>query len=87
MPWSMLTDQGIHKGKLKVALNEKQKKLRGFSFSINIANFEGFLSVFKMTKNPLFQNNTAIHFLTFAPKYNIIPSKSATNSKSGTKNE
>ena len=47
-------DQGIHKGKLKVALNEKRKKLRGFSFSINIANFEAFLSVFKLTKNPLF---------------------------------
>ena len=26
-----------------VALNEKRKKLRGFSFSINIANFEAFL--------------------------------------------
>ena len=36
-------DQGIHKGKMKVALNEKRKKLRGFSFSINIANFEAFL--------------------------------------------
>ena len=34
---------GIHKGKMKVALNEKRKKLRGFSFSINIANFEAFL--------------------------------------------
>ena len=32
-------DQGIYKVKLKVALNEKQKKLRGFSFSINMANF------------------------------------------------
>ena len=29
-------DQGIHKGKMKVALNEKGKKLHGFSFSINI---------------------------------------------------
>ena len=47
-------DQGIHKGKMKVALNEKRKKLRGFSFSINIANFKAFLSVFKLTKNPLF---------------------------------
>ena len=36
-------DQGIHKGKMKVALNEKRKKLHGFSFSINIANFEAFL--------------------------------------------
>ena len=32
-------DQGIHKVKLKVVRNEKQKKLKGFSFSINIANF------------------------------------------------
>ena len=35
-------DQGIHKVKIKVAQNEKQKKLRGFSFSMNIANFEAF---------------------------------------------
>ena len=47
-------DQGINKGKMKVALNEKQNKLHGFSFSINIANFEVFLLVFKLTKNPLF---------------------------------
>ena len=36
-------DQGIQKGKMKVALNEERKKLNGFSFSINIANFEAFL--------------------------------------------
>ena len=36
-------DQGIHKGKMKVALNKKRKKLFGFSFSINIANSEAFL--------------------------------------------
>ena len=47
-------DQGIHKGKMKVALNEKQKKLCGFSFSINIANFEALLLVFKLTKNLFF---------------------------------
>ena len=47
-------DQGIHKGKMKVALNEKRKKLRGFSFSINVANFEAFLLVFKLTKNLFF---------------------------------
>ena len=35
-------DQGIHMVKLKVALNEKPKKLGGFSFSINMANFEVF---------------------------------------------
>ena len=47
-------DQGTHKGKMKVAQNEKRKKLRGFSFSINIANFEAFLSVFKLTTNLFF---------------------------------
>ena len=36
-------DQGIHKGKMKVAPNEKQKILHGFSFSMNIANFEAFV--------------------------------------------
>ena len=44
-------DQGIYKGKMKVALNEKQKKLHGFSFSINTEFFEAFLLVFKLTKN------------------------------------
>ena len=39
---------------MKVTLNEKGKKLRRFSFSINIANFEAFLSVFKLTKNLFF---------------------------------
>ena len=44
-------DQGIHKGKMKVALNEKRKILYGFSFSINVANFEAFLWRIKLTKN------------------------------------
>ena len=35
-------DQGIHWGKNKVARNEKRKKLRGFSYSKNMANFEAF---------------------------------------------
>ena len=35
-------DQGIYNGKMKVARNEKRKKLCGFSFSINIPNFEEF---------------------------------------------
>ena len=39
---------------MKVALIEKRKKLGGFSFSINIAKFEAFLLVFKLTKMPLF---------------------------------
>ena len=55
-------DQGIYKGKMKVALNEKGKKLCGFSFSINMANFEAFLSVFKLTKNPLFLKSGTVPF-------------------------
>ena len=33
---------------------KNEKILHGFSFSKNIANFEAFLLVFKLTKNPLF---------------------------------
>ena len=47
-------DRGIHKGKLKNALNEKRKKLRGFSFSINIANFEAFRWTKKLISNLFF---------------------------------
>ena len=39
----VVIDQGIHKGKMKVASNEKWKKLHRFSISINIVNFEAFL--------------------------------------------
>ena len=46
-------DQGIHKRKMKVALNEKRKKLHRFSFYINIA-YEAFLLVLKLTKNLFF---------------------------------
>ena len=47
-------DQGIHKGKIKVASNEKQKKLCGFSFSINMANFEAFQGTKKLISNLFF---------------------------------
>ena len=47
-------DRGIHKGKLKNALNEKRKKLRGFSFSINMANFEAFRRTKKLISNFFF---------------------------------
>ena len=43
-------DQGIHKVKLKVALNEKRKKLHGFSFSMSIANYE----VFRQSKSNMY---------------------------------
>ena len=36
-------DQGIYNGKMKVAQNEKRKKLFGVSIYINIANFGAFL--------------------------------------------
>ena len=44
-------DQGIYKVKIKVALNEKRKKLHEFSFSINMANFEAFWGVKKLSAN------------------------------------
>ena len=66
-------DQGIHKGKMKVALNEKWNKLHGFSFSINIANFEAFLSVFKLTKNPLFLKSVELNDFEFWNTFVIIP--------------
>ena len=46
-------DQGIHKGKMKVARNEKRKKL-GFSFYINIGNFEAFLWNLNLSAKHLF---------------------------------
>ena len=47
-------DQGIHKGKMKVAQNEKRKKLLGFPFYINIGNFEAFLWNLNLSENHLF---------------------------------
>ena len=53
-------DRGIHKGKLKNALNEKQKKLRGFSFSINMANFEAFRRTKKLISNLFFLKSEVV---------------------------
>ena len=47
-------DQGIHKIKMKVAWNEKRKKLHGFSFYVNIGNFEVFLWNLNLRANHLF---------------------------------
>ena len=55
-------DQGIHKVKLKVALNEKRKKLRGFSFSINMANFEAFCRTKKLISNLFFLKSEVLYF-------------------------
>ena len=53
-------DQGIHKVKIKVAQNEKQKKLRGFSFSMNIANFEAFRWRKKLISNLFFKKSVPL---------------------------
>ena len=47
-------DQGIHKGKMKVARNEKRKILLGFSFYIDIGNFEVFLRNLNLSAEHLF---------------------------------
>ena len=53
-------DQGIHKGKLKNARNEKRKKLSGFSFSINTANFEAFFRTKKLISNLFFLKSAVL---------------------------
>ena len=60
-------DQGIHKGKLKVARNEKRKKLSGFSFSINIANFEAFCRTKKLISNLFFLKSA--YLLSLHPQH------------------
>ena len=47
-------EQGIHKGKMKVAQNEKRKKLLRFSFYLNIGNFEVFLRNLNLSTKHLF---------------------------------
>ena len=47
-------DQSIHKVKMKVAQNEKPKKLLGFSFCINMGNFEAFLRNLNLSASRLF---------------------------------
>ena len=47
-------DQSIYKGEMKVARNEKRKKLLGFSFYINIGNCEAFLWNLNLSPNHLF---------------------------------
>ena len=50
-------DWGIHKGKLINALNEERKKLHGFSFPINMTNFEAFCRTKKLISNLFFLNS------------------------------
>ena len=51
MPWSM--------SKMNVARNEKRKKLHGFSYYKNIANFEAFWRDKNFSKNLLFLGSGA----------------------------
>ena len=51
-------DRGIHKVKLKNALNEKRKKLHGFSFSINMA--EAFCRTKKLISNLFFLKSAQV---------------------------
>ena len=48
------TFRAFIKGKMKVARNEKRKKLLGFSFYINIWNFEAFLRNLNLSTKNLF---------------------------------
>ena len=72
-------DQGIHKGKMKVAQNEKRKKLYGFSFSINMANSEAFWGVKKVQKTihmvcacPLIEKENLRSFFRFSLQATFI---------------
>ena len=63
-------DQGIHKGKSKVVRNEKGKKLRGFSYTQNIANFEVFRWNISLSAHLFFLKSESIlskqkHWLCF----------------------
>ena len=62
-------DQDIHKVKLKVVRNEKRKQLRGFSFSINVANFEAFRQTKKLISNLFFLKSD---YLDKIPKQNQL---------------
>ena len=47
---------------MKVARNEKQKKIRGFSYYKNIANFEAFWRNKNFSKNLLFLGSDLIYY-------------------------
>ena len=51
-------DSGIHNGKTR---NEKRKKLLWFSFYINIANFEAFPKVKKLSTNLFFMKSDVVN--------------------------
>ena len=53
MPWSMSSYTSEKENLLEIK-NEKRKKLLGFSFYINIGNFEAFLWNLNLSTNHLF---------------------------------
>ena len=54
---------------MKVSRNDKQKKLLGFSFNINIGNFEAFLRYLNWSTNRLFLRCD----IPIPSKYILIP--------------
>ena len=68
----MLDLANLGKVKLKVARNEKQKNVFGFSFSINIANYEAFFLVKKLSANLFFQKSVLeLLFVNMMPIMNF----------------
>ena len=65
-------DQGIYKVKFKVAQNEKRKKLCGFSFSINMANFEAFRRTKKLISNLFFLKSDSLGTIHICKFFLII---------------
>ena len=55
---------GIHYEKIKVAQNEKRKKLRGFSYYKNIAHFEAFWATKTLAKTSYFWGVKTTFFLS-----------------------
>ena len=66
MPWSMSTFE-----KMKVAQNEKRKKLPGFSYLKNIANFEAFWRDTNFSKNLLFLGSELLFVLTTTKSFRL----------------
>ena len=61
MPWSMSTYTRVFISENdKVARNEKQKKIHGFSYYKNIANFEAFWWDKNFSKNLLFLGSVVL---------------------------
>ena len=62
-------DQGIHKVKMKVARNEKQKKVLGLYFYMNIGNFEAFLRNLNLSTKHLFWRCVRVEVITYRKEH------------------